>query len=262
LTQKPLSAYLLRRNHTLFAEINVRLGKRLRTSGIAVAVALSALLMTSQSALGVCFPPFNEGVAIGYDGTSVAKGGYSEVDLFTATTSTGHGIAHPFQLGSNAVMSNDFIGWGTTLGVGTTGGITNCPSDYSSGWHVYADGRQNGAYWCRQGSYGDLSGSAQNQQFKIRYGTCAQNGLQRFVLYLNAVEKTCALIDSTSGSLAIGSESIGTTVTQSLAVNYTDLKVYFTSGWFAWNSPYLYCNTDTPYDYFRVSNTEYWMTAG
>ena len=163
---------------------------------------------------------------------------------------------HPYQVGSTVPGSTDFIGWGTYRGRGTTGGSTNCPADYSSGWHVYADGRINLQYWCRA-NYGTLSSSAANQQFKYLYGTC-RDGTTRWVLYLNGTEKTCARIDSGTGMLVVGGEVVGTTTSQNLDVDYENLQIKFNSGWAFWGSSNDPCSDDD-YVIFEASNTEFWI---
>jgi hypothetical protein len=217
--------------------------------GVVIGLSFHAL-----SAAAVPYDP-NNGAAVGYTGTSVATGGRADVTLYSASVATGHGIAHPFQVASNVLGSDDFVGWGTTRGVGTSGGITDCPDDYSSSWQVYADGNQFGQYWCRQ-NYGSLSLTATAQQFKFFHGTCS-NGLSRWVLFLNSVQKTCALIDSSSGSLSVGSESI-LYDPQELDVLYDNLQVKFNSGWASWGSSAILV-ADTWYYITKFSNTEYYL---
>jgi len=65
--------------------------------------------------------------------------------------------------------------------------------------------------------------------------------------------------DSSSESLAAGSESIRTLQTQTLEVDYSNLSVYFSAGWFYWNSSHSECEIDSPYFVLRFSDTEYHM---
>jgi hypothetical protein len=213
-----------------------------------------------------CYAP-NEGAGILYNGLNFATGGSTEVDLWLAAgPASGRAIIHPFQLLSNVAGSDDFVGWGTARGVGTSGGITDCPDDYSSGWHVYADGIQDGSYWCRQGGYGTLPNIAANQQFKFRYTTCPSTGLTRWVMYLNGTQKTCAWVDSGSGVLAAGGESIGTTATQDIDVDFEALHYHMGGVWYLWGpSTDTTCGpsfNDPPYFVTEVSDINFEIRSG
>lgn len=228
-------------------------------------VAAGAVAVNIGSALA-CYGG-NEGAAVVYTGLNYAEGGSSEVDLFTvAGPMTGRTIVHPFQLAAAVAGSNDFIGWGTMRGEGTTGGITNCPDDYSSGWHVYADGTQNGFYWCRAGSYGNLPNSIQAQEFAFRYAMCPSIGASRMVFYLNGTQKTCAWMDGYQGVLAAGGESVGTTNTQDIDVDYEELHYYQGGVWTEWNSSAdTTCGSssnDPPYFVIKASDTIYGIRSG
>jgi hypothetical protein len=208
----------------------------------------------------------NEGAAVVYTGNSAVAGGSSQVDLFTAAgPEAGRTIVHPFQLASNVAGSSDFFGWGTYRGEGTTGGLTNCPDNYNSGWHVYADGVQFQDYWCR-GGYGDLPSSSANQEFAFRRTTCPYNGFTRFVTYLNGSVKTCALIDGTAGQLAVGGESVGTSLTQDIDVDYEALHYYSGGVWRLWGAGHdTTCgasSNDPPYFVITVSNSEFGIRSG
>jgi len=74
---------------------------------------------------------------------------------------------------------------------------------------------------------------------------------------LNGTEKTCALMNITSGTVNVGSESIGTLDTQSLRLDYENLQVNFTSGWAYWGSSSSECETDSPYYILKVSSRAY-----
>lgn len=213
-----------------------------------------------------CFGAGNEGAAVIYTGTSVAKGGSVRVDLYQMGLAvfTDEAVVHTFQLISGIPGSPDFIGWGTVRGEGThdPDAIMNCPDDYSDGWHVFADGRQFDQYWCRQGSYGNLAAVSSNRIFKIKYQACTGDGLTRFSLFLDGVEKTCARIDSTYGILAGGGEVIGTLFTKDIDHDMEDLHVYFTAGWFLWNSSHAFCDVDAPYFIQEISNVEFNIRSG
>jgi hypothetical protein len=231
-----------------------------------IAVGCIAAHVAAAPAMA-CFEPDNEGAAVVYVANGSVSGGSTEVDLKLAGGPPANSaIVHPFQLLTNVVGSDDFIGWGTARGEGTVGGITDCPDDYSAGWHVYADGRQFGDYWCRQ-TYGTLPDVANNQQFKFRYLTCPATGLPRFVMYLNGVQKTCALINSNAGQLAAGGEAIGdNNVTKDIDVDYEALHYYFSGQWYLWSGGHdATCGpsfNNGPYFIITVSNTEFEIRSG
>jgi hypothetical protein len=193
-----------------------------------VLLALVANLVLSSTGLALVYDP-NDGAARAYTGTGVASGSYALVDLQTAAVQTGDTIVHPMQLNSNS--SEDFIGWGTAKGAG----VADCPDDYSSGWKVYVDGTSFGTYFCRQ-AYGSLSSNAQNQALKFLRGTCS--GTSKWVFYVNAVQKTCQVINGSSGSISDGSENISDS-TQNLGIRYHGLQVKFASGWVSWNNNHV-----------------------
>jgi hypothetical protein len=198
----------------------------------ALALALSAQLIATDIVRAGCYGS-NEGAFRTYTGHLYARGVRSTVDLYAATPLSGQSaIVHPLQLASSS--SADFLGWGTAKGVGTTGGSTNCPDDFS-GWNVYVDGMAFGVYFCEQ-TYGALADTAQNQVFTIVHESSA-GCAGAFDMYLNGVSKTCRVIDGTNGQVSAGAESIGTTETQLIDVHY-ESKNYNnpSTGWQPWGA--------------------------
>lgn len=240
---------------------------------ISAAVLMTFLLVSTVSAEGGCYGPpdgVNSGAWVEYGGTDVAKGVNSRLDHYDKYVGYSDTIVHPVQI--SMTKSVDFVGWGTVKGKGTTGGtephLSDCPDNYSAGWHVYADGVQYDQYWCRAG-YADVGGNAKDVDLKIRYGTCPTTGLPRFVLYLDGVANTCALTDYSYGTVAVGGESVyADPPVMEIDIDHENLQVYFTSGWYYWSASAVNteCDSETfgadPYLVTRLSATKYRITDG
>lgn len=70
---------------------------------------------------------------------------------------------------------------------------------------------------------------------------------------------TCKSISAATGRGAVGGESVFTTQTQGLEVEF-EVMEYRTSGgnWNDW-VPDDYCEIDSPYFVLSISNTEHWI---
>jgi len=148
------------------------------------------------------------------------------------------------------VGSTDFIGWGTAKGVG----VDDCPDDFT-GWNIYIDGiRNNGlTYFCRQ-NFGQLSMGAFGDVFSFAYGNC--DGEVRWRAKVNSEQLTCQAVDGISGDHSAGSESIGTTATQDLRMDYQDVEYKTTTtDWASWSGQWFECD-DPGYDVTNFYN--YW----
>jgi hypothetical protein len=204
-----------------------------------------------------------------YGGTSVAKGVFARLDHYDRYVGNGNTTVHPVQLSN--VVGPDFVGWGTVRGRGTFdedgNHISDCPNNYTAGWHLYADGKQFGQYWCRTG-YGTVGAAAKDQEFKIRFGTCPTTGLDRFVFFHNNEVQTCALTEYSYGTIAVGGESVyADPPVMEIDIDYEGLSVYFSSGWYSWaDTTNTECDSDTfgpdPYEVLRLSSTKYRITDG
>lgn len=210
-------------------------------------IAGVALALGAQTVAAGCFSG-NEGAERVYN-YSQAQGTAAVVDLFAASVGSGRAIVHPNQVVSGT--GGDFVGWGTAKGVG----VGACPDDYT-GWNVYVDGVSFGSYFCRQ-TYGQLSDTATNNKFTIRYMNCS-NGTAEWVFLLNNVEKTCAKMNASRGTPLSGSESVNTTVTQNLKIHYEGLQFHNGTSWANWGSSYSHC-ADPGYSVRTVSTTEFWV---
>jgi hypothetical protein len=199
------------------------------------------MLFTAQAVFGICYGP-NEGAAGSENEYRLGIKG--EVDLYAAQPSTGRAIVHPMQVVYNA---DNFVGWGTAIGVG----IDNCPDYYGTNWQIYFDGANLGDYFCQQ-PYGSMSSTAQNQFFRIEWTTCPGDGQLKFVVYWNSAYKSCKTIGATFGRPSAGSESVGTTLTQTLDVQYSAIRAKSSAGTWGYFSSLHQCELDPPYEVNNV----------
>ncbi len=195
-----------------------------------LALFLSASVTLAQTS--PCFNP-NSGAAAAQLTHTATNGMQGNVDLVPATpfNPSTTGIIHPAQV---IMASGDFIGWGTHIGVGTSGGITNCATYTGSLWILYVDGRTFGKYFCRA-SYGSEPATANDQHIEIRYISCS--GSVRWAFYWNGNLKTCQAVDGTHGFAVVGGESLGHNP-QKIDVRYQQL-VYHVSNWANWTTSTL-----------------------
>lgn len=147
-------------------------------------------------------------------------------------------------LNQMAMASGDFVGWGTAKGVG----VDNCPTYTGTLWYIYVDGYAFGIYFCRQGNYGSLPPTADNQHFEILYTTCS--GSTRWAFYWNSTLKTCQAVDGSHGTAYVGGESIGHDP-QKIDVRDNGL-VYHVSNWADWTASTTCTNTSF---YHRVTSS-------
>jgi hypothetical protein len=198
-----------------------------------------ALLVFAQTVLATCFGS-NEGAWAGAD-TYARYGWKGETDLVYATPYTGATIVHPAQIISPT--GDDFLGWGLYKGKGLPG--TQCPDNFTTSWRIYIDGWHDG-YFCKA-TYGTIPDGAQNQYFRIEYTTCPGDSQPKWVLYWNSAYKTCKTINTSHGATIAGAESVYTTVTQNLQVDYLALR--YKDGLGNWNvlASVVECELDDPY---------------
>lgn len=84
------------------------------------------------------------------------------------------------------------------------------------------------------------------------------NGISRWGMYWDGALQLCKTINSTAGRGSAGSESIGTTSTQDLEIEYEVLQYRKTDlTWANW-TPQLSC-ADPGYTVTVISNTEHWI---
>ena len=177
------------------------------------------------------------GIVVCYDNAYTDAGVKSLQDFESATISSGQGITHPMQIITQGVYGQ-FVGWGTARGLGTNdpNAVSNCPDDYTAHWKVYIDGvNAIGKYFCRQ-QYGEVSGTATDQLFTLRYGDC--DGTNKWRAFLNGSRLTCQDIGvATAYAVAVAAEIAGNEHDLHVDIHYANLQRYYApaDAWYAWN---------------------------
>jgi hypothetical protein len=187
--------------------------------------------------------------------TSTSKGIRAVLDHRSATPlNSNTAIVHPTQIDGYG-SATDFLGWGTVKGVGVPG--TSCDDNFTSSWDVYVDGVTFGVYFCNQ-TWGSVSNTAQNVRLTIQHMPSC-NGGPRWGMYWDGQLQLCKTIDATAGQGSAGAESIGTTATQDLEIEYEGLQYRRASdlAWVNW-APTSSC-TNSGYVLTIIGPTEHWI---
>lgn len=201
-----------------------------------VSLLVSVSVTTLASSIPCYGGPFgNNGAVAAQSSHSDSKGLQTSEDLYSATPfdPVTTAIVHPTQIAMDG--SGDFVGWGTTKGVGTNDpdAISNCPANLGARWALYVDGFKNTVYFCRQ-SYGSEPDVASGQVVEIRHTTC--NGSTQWAFSWNSSLKTCQTVNGTRGTPNVGGESIGADP-QHIDTRYRALKYRVLGGnWTNWTT--------------------------
>jgi hypothetical protein len=172
----------------------------------------------------------------------------STEDLIAGWPDDNTGLIHPLQISSPA--TTDFIGWGTTTGQGTSGGITNCATNYNN-YQIYYDYGTNGGddYYCHTG-LGYVAHGAVNQLFQIRYNNATiRGGSSGWVISLNGSPIECLHFSwHASHFVAVGveiSSYFGSIpyVQSAIDTDYNQLQLHgtVTGTWDDWGSNSVPC---------------------
>jgi hypothetical protein len=231
------------------------LRRRKAVTVLGVPLALLSLLLSASVTVAQttpCWGGFNDGAWAALPTHTSTNGTQGDADSEAATphNPSTTGIVHPSQI---AMSSGDFVGWGTTKGVGTNDptAISNCPTYTGTLWYLYVDGYSFGRYFCRQ-TYGSLPSSFSNQHWLIRYSSCS--GSTRWAFWWNSTLKTCQAVSGDRGAPGLGGESIGYDP-QHIDSRQHALQ-YHVSNWASWTSDNTTC-TNPDYRVVKHSNTDY-----
>lgn len=172
-------------------------------------------------------------------------------------TVSGVSFVHPTQMDIGS-QGGDFLAIGTYNGQGTTGGSTNCPSDFDLNWNVYVDGVLGGVYFCdrvQQDSYTkDVSPG-----FRIEWAPCIGHDENRWLLYFGGTLWRCPNTSTSSAIRAIaGIEVVSSNgVDRNVDAKYSSLNVNLT-GSTSWQSfSHNASQVDPSYSFGAVSSTAF-----
>ncbi len=187
------------------------------------------------------------------DPTAHVSGLKGTMSHVPATTTAGHGIAHPNQIQSGT--TTDFVGWGTMKG---TANVAGCPNYVGAGWKLYIDGYLGNAYFCRQQS-GTLSDTA-SAVFKIAYDPCPFYPYDtRWVTVWAGVVKDCqAITGSWAEFVSSGGESV-TGNNEEIAVFFDDLQWRQGTTWNLWSALDVQNADDPPMHVTKVNDHHYFV---
>jgi len=226
----------------------MRSHKEARIAGAFGAFALATALAAAPVQAFNCYStnPGASGTAstTTYDVTAYGGSGYFV--LHSATPSSGHSIAHPFETSSTGTS---FTGLGTFKGAGNSGG---CSATAGTAWGTYADYRTNGVYHCASfsKSYANTDSTSHSFDLSFRFGGCGNISSNAWCWYFDATLTFNRTLDFSSGYVSAGGESVGASG-QSIAVDYKSLYTRGSTGVYTgWqyrttcsNSPYVVTGT-------------------